>query len=128
MANLSLTAAAIDAALGYANNGAAKAYALYNGTTTDKSYNTTSVTDGGAGLFQPNFTNNFADAFYLVGGGGSAESGSQRGGDHCGINASGAGRSTSAAPCANLAAASAVSNAVSLDRLTQGAFMIGDLA
>lgn len=124
---LAFTGAQIDAAVGYANNGAAKAFALYNGTTTDKSYNVSSVTDSGTGRFQPNFTNVFLDALYFVFGSSAAER-NTRGGDHCGIDTTGTGRATGSAPCANLAASDAGSNAVVFDRSTQGAAFIGDLA
>ena len=126
---LGFTGAQIDAALAFANNGAMKAFGVFNGATTDKSYNVTSITDSSTGRFVLNFTNDFADANYLVPSVGGAQPTNSRGGDFVGFYvAGGAGRATGLCPVAATAASSASSIAVAIDRPYAGAGIVGDLA
>lgn len=66
---LGSTGAEIDAAIAFADNGAAKAWVNYNQVTpaVNASYNNASVTDSASGVWKVNHTNVFADAFYASG-------------------------------------------------------------
>ena len=59
--------------------GSAKAWVNFAGATgtINASYNVSSITRGGAGVYQVNFTNAFADNKYCVTAGVSTESGTQ---------------------------------------------------
>jgi hypothetical protein len=70
---LSNVAGTASTAIENAINGSAKAWVNFNGTGTVAirgSYNVTSITDNGTGLYTVNFTNAMPDANYAVTGGG----------------------------------------------------------
>ena len=74
MANLAITAAAIDEALGYANSGTAKAWNYFNGTgvvAIRESYNIALLTDNGTGNYTSTLTSAMATTSFGIGGTGT---------------------------------------------------------
>ena len=101
--------------------GLAKGWTTHqHGDTVDDSFNQSSLTDSGTGLYICNFSSNMNSTKYIVGSAGAVYStGGSRGGDYVGMNMGGGStdsRATDHCDVANQVGSSASSSALMSDR------------
>ena len=118
--------------MSYIAEGTAKAWTTHqHGDTVDDSFNQSSLTDSGTGLFICNFSSNMASAKYIVGGGVGVYSSNGRGGDFSGMNMVGGGTDSRASDHCDVViqvSSSGSSNSILSDRDWSMHIFHGDLA
>ena len=118
--------------MSYVAEGTAKSWTTHqHGDTVDDSFNQSSLTDSGTGLFICNFSSNMASAKYIVGGGVGVYSSNGRGGDFSGMNMVGGGTDSRASDHCDVViqvSSSGSSNSVLSDRDWSMHIFHGDLA
>jgi len=112
--------------------GVAKSWTAHtHGDTVDDSFNLSSLTDSGTGLFICNFSSNMNSTKYIVGGGVGVYSSAGRGGDFVGMNMSGGSTDNRASDHCDVAVnvgSSASANSALQDRDWSMHIFHGDLA
>lgn len=118
--------------MSYVAEGTAKSWTTHqHGDTVDDSFNQSSLTDSGTGLFICNFSSNMASAKYIVGGGVGVYSSNGRGGDFSGMNMVGGGTDSRASDHCDVViqvSSSGSSNSILSDRDWSMHIFFGDLA
>tara|TARA_Y100000004_G_scaffold165570_1_gene196563 strand:- start:609 stop:1025 length:417 start_codon:yes stop_codon:yes gene_type:complete len=118
--------------MSYVAEGTAKSWTTHqHGDTVDDSFNQSSLTDSGTGLFICNFSSNMASAKYIVGGGVGVYSSNGRGGDFSGMNMVGGGTDSRASDHCDVViqvSSSGSSNSILSDRDWSMHIFHGDLA
>ena len=118
--------------ISYVAEGTAKSWTTHqHGDTVDDSFNQSSLTDSGTGLFICNFSSNMASAKYIVGGGVGVYSSNGRGGDFSGMNMVGGGTDSRASDHCDVViqvSSSGSSNSILSDRDWSMHIFHGDLA
>ena len=112
--------------------GLAKSWTTHqHGDTVDDSFNQSSLTDSGTGLFICNFSSNMNSTKYIVGGGVGVYNSAGRGGDFSGMNMVGGGtdsRATDHCDVVIQVSSSGSSNSILTDRDWSMHIFHGDLA
>jgi len=112
--------------------GVAKCWSTHqHGDTVDDSFNQSSLTDSGTGLFICNFSSNMNSTKYIVGGGVGVYSSNGRGGDFSGMNMGGGStdnRATDHCDVVIQVSSSGSSNSILSDRDWSMHIFHGDLA
>ena len=118
--------------MSYVAEGTAKSWTTHqHGDTVDDSFNQSSLTDSGTGLFICNFSSNMASAKYIVGGGVGVYNSNGRGGDFSGMNMVGGGTDSRASDHCDVVvqvSSSGSSNSILSDRDWSMHIFHGDLA
>ena len=118
--------------ISYVAEGTAKSWTTHqHGDTVDDSFNQSSLTDSGTGLFICNFSSNMASAKYIVGGGVGVYNSNGRGGDFSGMNMVGGGTDSRASDHCDVViqvSSSGSSNSILSDRDWSMHIFHGDLA